>query len=101
MTILVFAVAGFLVGALLGLCFKVYIQLPVTIVSLAAIAGVGFKYESSLGFVLFVIFLGITVLQMGYLFGSIVGVYIAKANEQKRRSGIIETAQRLFWHSET
>jgi uncharacterized phage infection (PIP) family protein YhgE len=96
MTILAFAVAAFLVGALLGLCFNVYILLPVLTVSLAAVVGVGFKYESSLGFGLFVIFLGTTALQMGYLFGSVIGIYVAAANEQKRRSGIVEPAQRLF-----
>ncbi len=101
MTILVFALAAFVVGVLLGHCFKVFILLPVIIVSFAAIIGVGFKYESSFGFVLFVTFLGITALQMGYLFGSVIGVYVAKANERKRRSGIIEAAQRLFRQSQT
>ena len=101
MTILVFVVAAFLAGALLGLWFKVFIVIPVMTVGLAAIVGVGFKYESSFGFVLFVIFLGITALQIGYLFGSFIGAYVADANEQKRCSGIIETAQRLFRQSET
>jgi uncharacterized phage infection (PIP) family protein YhgE len=96
MTILVFAVAAFLVGALLGLFFKVFIVLPVMTVSLAAVVGIGFKYESSFGFVLFVSFVGITALQMGYLFGSMIGVYVAEANGQKRCMGIIETAQKLF-----
>jgi uncharacterized phage infection (PIP) family protein YhgE len=93
MTILVFAAITFIVGGLLGLCFKVFIQLPVLAVSLAAVVGVGFKYESSFGFVLFVIFLGMTALQMGYLFGSVIGVAM-EATEQKRRPEIIETAQR-------
>lgn len=101
MTILVFAVAAFLVGVLLGLCFKVFVLLPVITVSLAAIGGVGFKYESSIGFILLVIFMGLTALQMGYLFGTVVGVYAADAHKQKGRSGIIETAQRLFRESQT
>lgn len=100
MTILVFAVAAFLVGALLGLFFKVFIVLPIVTVSLAAVVGIGFKYESSLGFVLFIIFLGITAIQMGYHFGSFIGAYVAEANGQKRRMGIIETAQKLFRQSQ-
>lgn len=101
MTLLVFAMAVFLVGALLGLYFKVFMLAPVIAVSLAAVVGLGFKYESSFGFVLFVIFLGITTLQMGYLFGAVIGIYIAEAKERKRRPGITKTARRLFRQSRT
>ncbi len=101
MTVLVFAVTAFLVGTLLGLRFKVYILLPVIIASLAAIVGVGFKYESGIGFVLFVTFLCITTLQLGYLFGSLIGVYVAASSAQKGRSQIIETVQQLFRQSQT
>lgn len=101
MTILGFAVAAFIVGALLGLWFKVFILLPVMMVSLAAVIGLGFKYESTFGFILFVSLLGITATQMGYIFGSVIHVYVAKANEKKRRPRIIEAAQRLFRHSQT
>lgn len=101
MTILVFAVAAFLVGVLLGLYFKVFIVLPVMAVSLAAVVGVGFKHDSSFGFVLFIIFLGITALQMGYLFGSFIGVYVVEAKQQKRRTGTIEAAPPLFRQSQT
>ena len=100
MSILVFAAAAFLVGVLLGLCFKVFILLPVITVSVAAIARVGFKYENSIGFVLFVIFLGVTALQMGYLCGSVIALYIAETHQQRRRPGIIETAK-LFRQSKT
>ena len=100
MTILVFAVTAFLVGVLLGLRFKVYIVLPVIIVSLAAIVGVGFKHDSGFGFVLFVTFLGITTLQMGYLFGSLIGVYVVAARH-KRPAQTIETAPHLFRQSQT
>lgn len=101
MTILVFAVIAFLVGTLLGLCFNVFVLFPAVICSLAAIAGVGFKYESSLGFVVFIVFLGITTLQMGYLFGSVIAAYVGDAQEQKRRLGVVETVQRLFRQSHT
>jgi hypothetical protein len=101
MTILVFAVAAFFVGVLLGLCFKVSVLLPVMTISLATVVGVGFKYENSFGFVLFVIFLGVTALHLGYLFGSVIGVHVAEFNEQRRRLGIIETSQRLFRQRET
>ena len=79
MTILVFAVAAFLAGALLGLCLKVFLLLPVAGLSLAAIIAVGPTYENSIGFALFVLFLGITALQMGYLLGAVVRVYVADA----------------------
>jgi hypothetical protein len=96
MTILVFAVAAFLVGMLLGLYFKVFILLPVITVSLAAIAGVGFKYESNVGFVLFIGFLGITALQMGYLFASFVSVYVADTRQQRHRAEVIEAPRRFL-----
>lgn len=101
MTILVFTMVVFLIGALLGFCFKVYILLPVMTVSLVAFIGFGFKYDSSFGFVLFLIFLGITALQLGYLCASAIGVYATGADEQRRRSGLIETAQRIFRQSRT
>jgi hypothetical protein len=101
MTMLVFAVAAFLVGMLLGLCFKVFVLLPVIVVSLAAIAGVGFNYECSVGFVLFVMFLGMTALQMGFLCGSVIGMYYADTLQQRRHSGVVETALRLFRQSRT
>jgi hypothetical protein len=85
MTIPTFAMAAFVAGALLGLCFKVYILALVPAVSLAAVAIAGFKYESSIGFILFVILVALTALQMGYLFGSLVGIYAAGANEQNSK----------------
>jgi hypothetical protein len=101
MTILIFAMTAFFIGVLLGLCFKVYILLPVIAGSLAAIVGAGFKYEISIGFILFVIFLGITALQMGYLLGAVIGANVADAHRRKRRPGISATAQRLFRQSQT
>lgn len=85
MALVVFAVFAFLVGALLGLYFKGLILLPVMTVSLAAIVAIGFKYQSTIGFILFVIFMGITALQMGYLVSSVIGAYASETNEQKRR----------------
>ena len=101
MTILVFTMIAFLVGALLGLYFKVYVLLPVIILSFATTVGFGFEYESSFGFILFLIFFGITALQLGYLCASAIGVYATSADERKHRSGLIETAQRIFRQSRT
>jgi hypothetical protein len=38
---------------------------------------------------------------MGYLSGSVIGIYVAAANEQKRRTGFVEPAQRLFRQPQT
>ena len=96
MTILGFVTVVFLIGAMLGLCFRVFILFPAVIIGAAAIIGVGFGYENSLGYILFVVFLGVTALQMGYLFGAVIGVSAAEANKQKRRSAVIESAQQWF-----
>jgi hypothetical protein len=95
-----FAVTAFLIGAILGLRFKVFILIPVAIVSFAAIAGVGFAYGSSPGFILFVVLLGVTAVQFGYVVGAVLGSFVVTSRTQNDAPAITAVTPRLSRRSE-
>jgi len=96
MIIVAFAVTAFLVGAILGLRFKVFILIVPVIVGIAVITGVGFAFGSSPGFIFFVIFLGLTTLQLGYVSGAAIGCF---AEEPRNEPGEV-VVPRSYTHSQ-
>src|SRR6478609_12073002 len=75
MIIVTFAVTAFLIGAVLGLRFKVCVLIAVVFRSFIAIVGLGLLYGKSLGFIFLAVFFGVTVMEIGYLIGAIIGYF--------------------------
>jgi hypothetical protein len=67
-----FAMTAALVGAMLGLRFKVLILVPAIIIGSAAAFGFGIAHSSSLWSILLAIAVTSTALQMGYLGGTVI-----------------------------
>jgi hypothetical protein len=88
------AMTAMLIGALLGLRFKVLILVPAIVIGSAATLGIGMAHSNSLWFTLLAMVLAITALQMGYLGGAIIRFVIAGARVRKDAPGIIAVAQR-------
>jgi len=94
--IIVFAATVFLIGATLGLRFKVFILIVPIIIGLVAIVGVGIASGNGVGFILFVAFLGLTALQMGYVAGAVIGCFALKPRAPENPSGIVAAEPRLY-----
>ena len=92
MTMLV--MTAVLIGAMLGLRFKVFILVPAISISSVAIFGIGIAHGSGIWSVLLAAFLAITALQIGYLAGATVHFGITRARVRKDASGIIAVPQR-------
>ena len=75
MIIVAFAVTVFLIGAILGLRFKVCTLIAVVFLSFVVIVGFGVLYGKSLGFIFLAVFFGVTVMEIGYLIGAIIGYF--------------------------
>ena len=97
--IIVFAATVFLIGAILGLRFKVFVLIVPIIIGFAVIAGVGISSGSSAGFILFLAFLGLTALQMGYVTGAVIGCFAVKPRASEDPSGIVAAEPRLYRRS--
>jgi hypothetical protein len=97
--IIVFATAVFLIGALLGLRFKVFVLIVPIIIGFAAILGVGIASGNSAGFIMFVAFLGLTALQMGYVSGAVIGCFAVKPRAPKDAAEIVAAEPRLYRRS--
>ena len=101
MIIAMFALTVFLIGGVLGLRFKVLVLVAPIIVGIAAIFIIGLSFGSDAGFILFVIFLGITALQMGYVAGAVIGCFAVKPRAEKElSSNIVVMTPRLYRRSQ-
>ncbi|HUL90519.1 MAG TPA: hypothetical protein VLU23_20340 [Pseudolabrys sp.] len=100
MIIAMFALTVFLIGGVLGLRFKVFVLVAPIIVGIAAIFIIGLAFGSSAGFTLFIIFLGITALQMGYVAGAVIGCFAVKPRAEKESPNIVAVAPRLYRRSQ-
>ena len=88
------AMTAMLIGAMLGMRFKVFILVPAIVTGSAAILGIGTAYNNSLWSILLSMVLAITALQMGYLGGAIIRFVSAVARVvRKDPPGIITAAQ--------
>jgi hypothetical protein len=70
MTLLV--MPAMVIGAMLGLRFKVLILVPATVIGSAATLGAGMTHSNSLWSILLAMVLVISALQMGYLGGAVI-----------------------------
>ena len=75
MIIVAFAVTVFLIGAILGLRFRVCVLIAVVFLSLVVIVAFGLLHGKSLGFIFLAVFFGVTVMEFGYFIGAIVGYF--------------------------
>ena len=75
MIIVAFAVTVFLIGAILGLRFKVCTLIAAVFLSFVVIVGFGMLHGKSLGFSFLAVFFGATVMEFGYFIGAIVGYF--------------------------
>ena len=78
-----FTIVGVLVGALLGMRFRVFILLPVVLLTVAIVAAVGLARESGAWRILLEIVVVMTALELGYLGGS-VGARIGRRHASLR-----------------
>jgi hydrogenase/urease accessory protein HupE len=99
MTTAMLALTAVFIGALLGMRFNALIMVPAVIVSFVAILGVRLAFDDSVWFALLAAVLTVTALQIGYLAGSLIGLFVAATRTRKSSSGLMVFAQRLFRHS--
>ena len=66
-----FTIVSVLVGALLGMRFRVFILLPVVLLTVAIVAAVGLARESGAWRILLEIVVVMAALELGYLGGSV------------------------------
>ena len=88
------AMMTLLIGALLGLRFRVFILVPAIVVGSAAILSVGMARSDGIWPTLLAMLLAITALQVGYLSGAVIQFLVAKARVSKNSRGTIAVAQR-------
>jgi hypothetical protein len=78
------AIGGLLLGAVLGICFKVLILIPIIILILTAISGAAVVFGVSTGATVLSIVLAAAALQLGYFFGSLARIAAAKISLDMR-----------------
>jgi hypothetical protein len=88
------ATTAILIGAVLGLRYKVLILVPATIFGSAATLGIGMAQMNSVWLVPLAMVLAITALQVGYLAGAVINFVIAGARARKGLHGTTAVAQR-------
>ena len=88
------AMIALLIGALLGLRFRVFILVPAIVIGSATILSVGIARSDSIWPTLLATALAITALQVGYLSGAVVHFSIAKARSREDSARTIAAAQR-------
>jgi len=71
LSMVTFTIVSVLVGALLGMRFRVFILLPVVLLTVAIVAAVGLARESGAWRILLEIVVVMTALELGYLGGSV------------------------------
>lgn len=91
---LMFAITAMLVGALLGLRFKVLVLLPANLIGSVATLGFGISQSSSFWSALLVTALSITALQMGYVSGTAIRCAVLQPSKREGSSQGIAMAQR-------
>jgi len=94
-----FTITAVIMGALLGLRFKVLILIPAIAVSSAAVVYAGLSYESSTWSILLVLVMTTAAMQVGYFAGAIIGNSLASFRKERDSSGIVEVVQRLLRYS--
>ena len=70
------------------------------IVGFVAIVAVGIASGNGAGFILFVVFLGLTALQLGYGAGAVIGCFATKSHAREDSAKIIVIEPRLSRRSQ-
>ena len=83
-----------LIGAILGLRYKVLILVPAFVLSSVAIFGTGMARSDNPSSILLTVFLAITALQMGYIAGALICSIVAKTRARKDLPSVIAVAQK-------
>ena len=83
-----------LIGAILGLRYKVLILVPAFVIIAVAIFGTGMARSYSPSFILLTVFLAITALQMGYMAGALICSIVGKTRARKDLPSVIAVAQK-------
>ena len=83
-----------LIGAILGLRYKVLILVPAFVLSSVAIFGTGMARSDNPSSILLTVFLAITALQMGYMAGALICSIVAKTRARKDLPSVIAVAQK-------
>ena len=83
-----------LIGAILGLRYKVLILIPAFVLSSVAIFGTGMARSDNPSSILLTVFLAITALQMGYIAGALICSLVAKTRARKDLPSVIAVAQK-------
>jgi hypothetical protein len=96
MTILILAA---LAGVLLGTRFKVFILAPIVFVGCAAILGIGLARGDAPVTSLLLVFETMTVLQIGYMAGMLIGKFVVMERARTGAPGMTAIVQRLFRQS--
>jgi hypothetical protein len=84
---LLFTVAA-IVGTLLGLRYNVFVLVPVTGAALATVAIQGFSNALGFGRIAVIMIAISAVLQLSYVFGSIIGYLIGRSVSAHRRYSV-------------
>jgi len=100
MIIVAFAVTVFLIGAILGLRFRIVALIAPIIVGFVAIVAVGIASGNGAVLILFVVFLGLTALQLGYVAGAVIGCFAIKSRAREESAEIIAIEPRLYRRSQ-
>ena len=83
-----------LIGAILGLRFKVLILVPAFVTSSVAIFGTGIAHGDNPSSILLTAVLAITALQMGYTAGALICAIVVKTRTRKDLSRVIVVVQK-------
>ncbi len=81
-----------IIGALLGLRFRVFILVPAIAIGSAATLGLGMAHDDSLWSILLVLVIAISALQLGYLGGVVIRTVSARAQVPNDPRGIMAAA---------
>ena len=88
------ATTAILIGAVLGLRFKVLVLVPAIVFGATAVLGLGMAHNNSVWSILVAMGSAITALQAGYLAGAGIHFVIAGMRIRKGLPGTIAVAQR-------
>ena len=77
-------IAGFLLGGVLGMRFRVVILIPILIGAVVGLSGTGIALDLGIGSTVVMIVLTATALQVGYLVGSLTRSLLGKIGFETR-----------------
>jgi hypothetical protein len=91
---IILAITAIIIGALLGLRFKVFVLVPAIAIGSATTFGIGMAHNNSLWSIVLAMVLAVSALQMGYLGAVVIRFVSAGAQAGKNSHGNIATLQR-------